>query len=289
VLLEIAIADAYGAGFEYAQPDPARVNSGRAYAQHPRRPSARVGCYTDDTQLSIAVAECVLAGTTTPAAFADRFVAGFKRDPRTGYARGFQAFLATVRDGPDFMARIRPDSAKSGAAMRAGAIGLLPTLADVLEVAARQARLTHDTPGGVAAAQCAAAMVFHQVRRIGPLVALPAFLAANVAGVDWEQRHAGAASGGGVVIAKAALAVLLEARSLSDILVGAVALGGDTDTVAAIAMSAASVSSVLVRDIAPELIDQLEDGPYGRDFLAGLDRQLAKQFDAPIVAAGPRP
>ena len=74
----------------------------------------------------------------------------------------------------------------------------------------------------------------------------------------------------------------------TDILIRSVDLGGDTDTVAAIAMAPASVSAELVRDLPVALIDGLEDGPFGGAYLAELDSRLAIAFDAPIVAAGPR-
>ncbi|MGF1988711.1 MAG: ADP-ribosylglycohydrolase family protein [Nostoc sp. ZfuVER08] len=50
MLLELAIADAYGAGFEYA--DEMLVNNDLSrYVQHPRF-RLIPGSYTDDTQLS---------------------------------------------------------------------------------------------------------------------------------------------------------------------------------------------------------------------------------------------
>ncbi len=288
MLVEIAVADAYGAGFEYTAPGEVPPNDLSAYVQHPHHHLLRPGMLTDDTQMSLANAECLLAGTTTREAFAEAYVRCFKRDVRDGYARGFQAFLESVTDGADFLARIRPDSDKSGGAMRAGPMGLLPTLDAVLEVSARQARLTHDTPMGIASAQGAALMVHHQVRGLGPIAKLPAFLAAHVPGVDWLRPNRDRTGQKGEKIVRTALAVLLDARSLSDVLRLSVVFGGDTDTVAVIAMAAASVSRELPRDLPAVLVETLEDGPYGRSYLSGIDARLAVTFDAPIVAAGPR-
>lgn len=90
MLIELAIGDAYGAGFEYA--DPAIVekeNNLSKYIQHPYH-DLKAGAYTDDTQMSLAIAEVIVSGESwTPAVLADKFVAVFKRDPRTGYATGF--------------------------------------------------------------------------------------------------------------------------------------------------------------------------------------------------------
>ncbi len=130
MLLELAVGDAYGAGFEYASLDLiGKHNTATHYVQHPRH-TIRPGCYTDDTQLSLAIAESLVSGERwTPPNLAHRFVEVFQRDPRQGYARGFYAFLQEVRDGDDFLARIRPDSDKSGAAMRAHRSACFPTSA----------------------------------------------------------------------------------------------------------------------------------------------------------------
>ena len=87
----------------------------------------------------------------SPATLARRFVAAFKRDPREGYARGFYQFLQEVEDEDDFLRRIRPDSDKSGAAMRACPIGVFPSVGTVIDRAESQAALTHDTAGGKSA------------------------------------------------------------------------------------------------------------------------------------------
>src|SRR2546421_316587 len=62
MLIEIAIGDAYGAGFEYVAEYLVRErNNLAAYIQHPRHHLAP-GCYTDDTQMTIAVVEAMLTG-----------------------------------------------------------------------------------------------------------------------------------------------------------------------------------------------------------------------------------
>jgi len=138
VLVQLAVGDAYGATFEYA---PASfVAAGNTLADYSCIPP-RPGRYTDDTQMTIAIAEALISGEPwTPENLADRFFNAFHRDPRAGYATRFHALLREVRDGQDLLARLRPNSDKSGAAMRAGPIGLLPTVADVLHHTEVQAR-----------------------------------------------------------------------------------------------------------------------------------------------------
>ncbi len=106
--------------------------------------------------------------------------------------------------------------------------------------------------------------------------------------VDWLRPHRGHAGPTGEQIARAALAVLLDSRSLTEVLLRTVAQGGDTDTVAAIAMAPASVSPAMARDLPPALIEGLEAGEHGRPLLEALDGRLAAAFGLPVVAAGPR-
>ena len=57
-----------------------------------------------------------------------------------------------------------------------------------------------------------------------------------------------------------------------------IAFTGDVDTVAAVAMGAASMSRQIVQDLPSLLIAQLEDGPYGRKYIEELDEKLLVKF-----------
>ncbi|MEH2334987.1 ADP-ribosylglycohydrolase family protein [Nostoc sp.] len=104
MLLELAMptagyayADAYGAGFEYANEMIVNNDLSR-YVEHPRFRFIP-GTYTDDTQMSIAIAEVIVAQAAwTLEVLADSFVRAFKRDPREGYARNFYHFLVGIQD-----------------------------------------------------------------------------------------------------------------------------------------------------------------------------------------------
>src|SRR5579885_1780997 len=169
MLLELAVGDAYGAGFEYAPRELIRRHNTLAgYVQHPRH-RIRPGAYTDDTQMSLAIAEALISGEPwTPERLAQRFVDVFKRDPREGYASGFSRFLQQVEDGQQFLREIKPTSSKSGAAMRAAPLGILPTVALVRERCTVQAALTHNTPDGINAAVAAALMTHYFLSQLGP-------------------------------------------------------------------------------------------------------------------------
>ncbi|WP_309116087.1 ADP-ribosylglycohydrolase family protein [Saccharothrix sp.] len=279
MLVELAVGDAYGAGFEYAEPGfVAAHNTLAGYVRHPRH-GLRPGAYTDDTQLTLALAELLADGDPwTPETIAERFVDAFHRDPRPGYARGFQAFLAEVRTGADFLARIRPDSDKSGAAMRAAPAGLLSTVDEVLDRTRVQARVTHDTPDGIASASAAALAVHYCRYRLGPVAEVGAWIADRLGAPVWARPWHGAVGSKGVMSVRAALTALAGQGTQSEVLRACVAFTGDVDTVATVALAAAS--HVLPADLPAVLVDGLENGPYGRDHLAKLDARL----DQPRVA-----
>lgn len=274
MLLEIAIGDAYGAAFEYANQRFVRErNNLVSYYQHPRH-GIRPGCYTDDTQMSLAVAEVIVQDVPwTPNVLGDKFVEAFKRDPREGYAGGFYHFLQEVQDGEEFLARIRPRSDKSGAAMRAAPTGIFSTPAEVVERCTVQARLTHDTPDGIAAA-CAAALASHYfLYRHGPKAGLGRFLEEHVPG-QWNEPWTGKVGAKGWMSVRAAITAVMAHGRLSDILRASIDFTGDVDTVAAIAMGAASCSEEIEQDLPKVLRHGLENGRFGRDYLQDLDQQL---------------
>lgn len=274
MLLELAIGDAYGAGFEYVDRDIiARDNDLSAYRKHPRHETG-IGWYTDDTQMSLAIAEAVVSGEEwTPMMLADKFVEAFHRDPRTGYAHGFYAFLTRVVDGRQFLAEINPDSDKSGAAMRAGPIGVFPTIDEVVAKATIQARLTHDTPDGIRAACAAALMTHYFLYRHGPKADLGRFIEVHVVG-NWAEPWQGKVKSKGWMSVHAAITAVVQNDSLSHLLQACIAYGGDVDTVATIALAAASCSEEIVQDLPEALKWQLENGAYGRDYLTALDTRL---------------
>ena len=274
MLIELAIGDAYGAGFEYvADRIIAEHNNLSAYVQHPRHAIAP-GCYTDDTQMSIAVAEAIIEGDDwTPETLAQRFVSAFKRDPREGYASRFFEFLQQVDDGADFVARIQPDSDKSGAAMRACPIGVFHPASEVIRRCTIQAAITHNTTNGINAAIAAALMTHYFLYRIGPKRELADYLESHVAG-SWTRPWTGKVGAKGLMSVHAAVTALQASDSMSSLLRTCIAYTGDVDTVAAIALAAAAGSTELEHDLPAHLLTGLENGRYGRAFLEALDERL---------------
>ncbi|MGC9526759.1 MAG: hypothetical protein ACP5D7_14600 [Limnospira sp.] len=65
---------------------------------------------------------------------------------------------------------------------------------------------------------------------------------------------------------------------MSAILKDCIAFTGDVDTVAAIALAAASCSEEVKPDLPEHLIINLENNTYGRSYLIDLDGQLMNCF-----------
>ncbi|WP_018686489.1 ADP-ribosylglycohydrolase family protein [Actinokineospora enzanensis] len=280
MLLELAIGDAYGAGFEYA--DPAFVathNTLGGYTRHPRH-DLPPGHYTDDTQMTLALAELLATDAPwTRTTLSDKFVEVFHRDPRPGYASRFHALLSTVDSGADLLARLRPDSDKSGAAMRVCPVGLLPSVADVLDHAEIQARITHDTRDGVLAAQAAALAVHYCHYELGPVADTARWISGLLEG-DWGLPWREPVGAKGWMSVRAALTSLVTQaeNGLAAILRASIAYTGDVDTVATIALGAASRSRQVAQDLPKHLLSNLENGPYGRDYLSSLDSILLSRY-----------
>ncbi|MBS2039930.1 ADP-ribosylglycohydrolase family protein [bacterium] len=277
MLIFLAIGDAYGAGFEYAPMELIRShNHLRGYIQHPRHRGIKPGMYTDDTQMSLAVAEALLHHQRpSPLEWAEHFVQAFKRDPREGYAQRFYDFLLTVQDGADFLERIKPHSDKSGAAMRSLPLGFLHTPEIVLEVTSEQARLTHDTPDGIRSAQ-AIALASHHFLHGGSLLGLRTSLQHHL-GPGWFD-WSGKVGATGMDSARAALTALCRHHSMAGLLQACVAYSGDVDTVAGLALGLAACSPEYERDLPSVLLRDLEDGAFGKGYLQDLDRALRKRF-----------
>lgn len=278
MLLELAIGDAYGAGFEYVDREMIRQhNNLSCYVKHPRH-NIQPGSYTDDTQMSLAIAETIVSGEPwKPTVLAHKFVEVFQRDPREGYATGFYHFLLHVRDGEQFLRNIRPTSEKSGAAMRAAPIGIYPTLSLVIERCTIQAALTHNTPNGINAAVVAALMTHYFLYNLGPKKELGIFLEEHVRG-HWATPWTGKVKSQGWMSVQAAVTALLRSDTMRELLKTCIQFSGDVDTVAAIALAAGSCSTEIAQDLPVHLIDALENGQYGRDYIRLLDTQLMAFF-----------
>jgi ADP-ribosylglycohydrolase len=295
MLLELSVADAYCGAFEYAPKSFIdEHNTGIYFSKHPRH-STPPGFYTDDTQMTLAIAEALLSDEAwTPYNLACRFLDVFKRDPRKGYAGGFYNFLKETNTGKEFLQNIKPTSDKSGAAMRTTPLGLLPDINDALEKTTIQAAITHNTKDGIEAAKAAMLLVFYFHKNISCIEDCGQWIddilnwkrLRNIREGKskekiirrWNHPWEGKVKTKGWMSVKAAITAVSRNTSLTKLLVDCASFTGDVDTVATIAMAAASVSIDYVKDLEPSLILGLENGIYGREYLEFIDRQLTEKY-----------
>ncbi|HEY9651493.1 MAG TPA: ADP-ribosylglycohydrolase family protein, partial [Coleofasciculaceae cyanobacterium] len=209
----------------------------------------------------------------TSEVLAERFVTAFKRDQRVGYARRFYEFLLRIKDGRQLLDEINWTSDKSGAAMRAAPIGVLPTVEKVIEACRIQAAITHNTPDGINAAIAASLMSHYFIYQLGKKQELAQFLEVHVPG-EWSIPWEGEVKSKGWMSVRAAITAIIRNDSLSELLKDCIAFTGDVDTVAAIALAAGSCSAEIAQDLPEHLIYGLENGSYGRDYIINLERQL---------------
>ncbi|MBI5654399.1 ADP-ribosylglycohydrolase family protein [Candidatus Uhrbacteria bacterium] len=297
LLLYIGMADACAMGTEFV--DKMRhpmhfrevLNFGH-YVKHPTH-QEYAGMYTDDTEMSCANARVLTSHPPPyePIEFAQAWIDEFNRGGRRkGYARHFQTFLESVRDGEDFLARIRNDSDKNGACMRAVPIGALPEVKDVLEVATLQAKITHDTPPALFSARAVALMAHYALHRdVNNFNGLLGFLRGSLPKDDLgylarivqpcEAPVTGKELPLSVETVQAVFHTVVSELSLMEMLEDIILLGGDTDSVAAVTWG---IASTLHRtEVLPEFLTRdLERGDQrtGSGYLRDLSFKLMQAY-----------
>jgi ADP-ribosyl-[dinitrogen reductase] hydrolase len=279
MLLQSAIGDAYGAGFEFEKPEIiAQENTLIRYKAHPLYTEIQ-GRYTDDTQMAIAIAELMLSSDEwSPERLADGFVQAFQRDPRRGYSSRFYELLVNVHSGSELLKVLQPNSERNGAAMRAYPIGLYADRQEVLAKAALQAKITHDTLAGIASAQAVALMSHYFAFKLGPKEYLGEFIVGELKGGNWNIPWRSEVTMFAEQAVRAAITMIQSENTLSNILTKGIALGGDVDTVGAIALGCASQSEEILDDLPKWMLTDLENGPFGTDYITALDRDLRLRF-----------
>lgn len=199
-------------------------------------------CFTDDTVMTIAVGEALL--DSRPDADAGwmerRLVNGLrkwgKRYPHAGYGGRFRLWLQS--DKP-----VAYHSFGNGSAMRVSAAAWLYTdMESVCEAALLSARITHDHPEGIKGAQATAAAIFlarteHSKEEIKEYI-VQTFrydLSRSCDEIRPGYRHVESCQ----QTVPEAITAFLEGEDFEDVIRTAVSLGGDCDTLTAIAGSIA--------------------------------------------------
>lgn len=286
-LVGAVVGDALGAPFE-GHTGPLTVR------QVDRIGAASVGAtpsvlhYTDDTAMTIAVADSLLfCGGLDEDHLVQTFAVVYERDPNRGYGAGTASLLRRVGAGAHWRTAAGEQfggqgSHGNGAAMRVAPIGLLAVgdPAAAADLARRSARVTHAHPLAVegAAVQAAAvAMVaarpstepvpgpqlvarLHQLARDHELRAAlePVVELARHGTPDQIARTLGTGVAALEAVPTALCAFLRHPDSFPEAVRFAIGLGGDTDTIAS--MTGALAGAHLGHTAIPQEWDQRVEG-----------------------------
>lgn len=223
--------------------------------------------FTDDTVLTVAVAESILEGSD----YALALKAYGQRFPHAGYGKSFYKWLFSENMSPYY-------SFGNGAAMRVSPVGFAgDTLEKVLEEAKRSAEVTHNHPEGIKGARVTAAAVF--LARTGKSKEEIKQYLADYSGYDLEQtldeirpHYSFDVTCQGSV--PQAVRAFLESTDYEDAIRKAISLGGDSDTIACIA---GGIAQAYYKEI-PHFILEKTRELLAPDLLAVVER-FNREFD----------
>ncbi|MFC2045337.1 ADP-ribosylglycohydrolase family protein [Chloroflexota bacterium] len=206
------------------------------------------GCrFTDDTVLTVAVADCILNGKD----YQEAFYEYGNRYPDAGYGHSFIEWLKSIDPQPY-------GSFGNGSAMRVSPIGFaFPDWETVLHEAERSAAVTHNHPEGIKGAQAVAAAVWmakNSYNRDAIRDYIEKTFNYNLHRALDEIRpfYQPSISCQGSV--PEAIIAFLESRDYEDAVRNAVSLGGDSDTMACIA---GGIAQAYYEVVTQEIIDKV--------------------------------
>ena len=211
--------------------------------------------FTDDTVLTVAVADCLLDGGS----YVDKFHEYTHAFPNRGYGAGFWRWV-------QYGAREPYNSWGNGSAMRVSPVAFaFQTVEEVLNEARASAEVTHNHPEGIRGAQAAAAATFlarqgASKKEIREFVQEQFGYNLNRTIADIRTTYEFDVSCQGSV--PEAITAFLEAEDYEDTIRLAISLGGDADTLACIAGGiAGAFYGGVPGPIASRAWDLLDDRP----------------------------
>jgi poly(ADP-ribose) glycohydrolase ARH3 len=258
------------------------------------------GRYTDDTQMMIGVLETLVEnGGFDPAVCARKFQENF--DPTRGYGRRIFGVMERIRQGISWD-QVGTDSFGNGGAMRIAPIGCFcyHDLQAIKDNAILSARITHNHPEGLAGAAAQATAVGLALQHslssepIEPdkfvdkitsqVIDIDRGFAGSVEGIKSLPKGSvlemiGAIAGRyklslrAIESVPAAIGAFVLTDSFRDALVLAVNLGGDTDTIGA--MAGAIAGAYYGYGQIPKVwLKPLENAAKGRDYVINCVKQI---------------
>ncbi len=295
-LLGLAIGDALGGRFEARSGSSIRERFASVEALI-RYPQDEIW-YTDDTQMAIGIAQTLVEhGEIIESALCKSWVRNYVRS--RGYGRGARAVIEAMEEGKDHRVIAETyfvgGSYGNGAAMRVAPIGLVfrDNESRLWDQARLSALPTHLHLLGIEGAQIIARAVawashaerFDRAEFLAHMQAActtPEFRAKLVLAERVQTPEELAQLGNGIEAIESAPTAIasfaLTPDSYADTIANVIFLGGDTDTMAAMA-GAISGAFLGIDAIPPNLLQRLETSPQGRDFLLMLADKLCQRYE----------
>jgi len=207
----------------------------------------RVSTYTDDSVLTIAVADAIL----TDRDYGRAIKSYARRHPLRGYGPRFLRWMVTPGNKPY-------NSFGNGSAMRVSPVAhAFETEQEVLDEAKRTAECTHNHPEGIKGAQATALAIF--LARIGQDKEMIRKAVQDRCGYDLSRAIDAIRPGYTTDITcqgsvPEAIIAFLDSTSFEDAVRNAVLLGGDADTQACIA---GSIAEAYYKTIPPTILEEI--------------------------------
>lgn len=298
MLLEIALGDAYGRPFEFNAPEfVKKYNTGQQYLmRNMDEPEELFGTYTDDTQMSIALAEHILNKRVFSLdSVASSFVNTYQRDPHAGYSKrmiaAFQASMDKPQPGIRFFNACQTSEivSSNGTVMRSVPLGVMPTEGHVIRAAQIQSLITHCSNDASMCSQLIAltSHYFYYRKHGGDLSynnyleyldAFSMYDVLNLCDIAFAENEEDIIPCDAKITTAAVIKVLFTAKTMTEVLVKSVAFCGDVDSVASVASGIASLKDDITTDYTKHIIVGLENEKYGNNYLCKLDRDIEEEF-----------
>ena len=234
--------------------------------------------------MSIAIATHMINGEPlTHSYYAESFFDTYKRDPRDGYSSRIKAILDKSKDYEQLlleMSLLVPTRSTNGSVMRCLPLGLYPDVERIKQACVIQSSVTHPSLDCIMATQVIAVTAhyfyydikepyyFWMMNKVGKEVY------EKVAG-DYKE---GPVSSNAIQTASFCLQNVLGTFTMSEILKRSITVMGDVDSTAAISLGLASLNKLCKQDLPYELLTNMENGRFGRDYLVQLDKRLFEKY-----------
>ena len=288
LLLNLAIGDAFGRPFEFTDKDEIEQNFDIKKYAHFGAESIKtgIGKYTDDTQMSMAIADHMLhSEEMSHHSYAVYFYNSYDKDPRSGYSRRIRSCLVqdSVQGFISKAAQMKPRNS-NGSVMRCLPLGMYPDVEDVKKACLIQTTLTHPTFECITATLMVALSFHYYYYRIEENY------------YNWISYHISHEALGHILSAQLNKKVecdaiqtasfclkliqdaIVKEYKLSKILEMAIKVTGDVDSTAAICLGLSSAIDSIENDLDDNLFNKLENREYGRDYLMNMDKLLINKF-----------